>query len=160
MRRRSAPELPLVAESSAVLYKLDKNELDFGLQTYDRVAEKELFLSNKGKVPFAFSVEKPALSRTEVLPASGNVKEGGTAKIIVRVLPGLPQPMTETFHLQVAHFPPEEVTVTLRALQDNSIEKVDLRGNNQLHQLVAYEKAETLEEMALENPQHLFMLNK
>lgn len=45
-------------------------------------------------------------------------------------------------------------------LQDNSIEKVDLRGNNQLHQLVAYEKAEALEEMALENPQQLFMLNK
>lgn len=45
-------------------------------------------------------------------------------------------------------------------LQDNSIEQVDEHGNSRLHQLVLSEKAETLEEVALEKPHQLFMLNK
>ena len=41
-------ELPLSAESSAVAYRLDRKELEFGMQPYDRVEEKEVFVHNLG----------------------------------------------------------------------------------------------------------------
>ena len=123
--------LPMAAESSDINYKLtcpigtststtrDNCRVDFGLQNYDRVEEKEIYLQNTGKVLLQYSVDKSCLSRTnvvEVLPASGNIQAGGQQKILVRCLPGLPEKLTETFHLQIAHFPLEAITVTVEGI--------------------------------------------
>ena len=108
-------ELPMQAESSGVQYKLSTNAIDFGLQEYHRVEEKELFVHNHGKVPVGFSVLKAALSRSnvlEVLPASGRISAGDKQRLLVRLLPGMPTKLREVFHVQVAHFEPEEVVVT------------------------------------------------
>ena len=110
---------PLTAESSAVSWKLDRNRLDFGLQNYDRVEDKELLLTNTGRVGFTFSADKSHLSRknvVEILPANGTVQAGDKQRIIIRVLPGLPEKLTETFHLQIAHFPPEKVEVMVEGI--------------------------------------------
>ncbi|KAL1499824.1 hypothetical protein AB1Y20_012509 [Prymnesium parvum] len=107
-------ELPLVAESATVSYRLDKNSLDFGLVQYDRVEEKEMYLQNTGRVPLAFQMINTMLSRSnvvEVVPSSGRVNAGEKQKLLVRVLPGLPEVIREVFQLQVAHFEPEEVVV-------------------------------------------------
>ena len=103
---------PLTAESSAVSWKLDRNRLDFGPQNYDRVEERDLLLSNTGRVAFTYSADKSKLSRknvVEILPPTGCIQAGEKQRIIVRVLPGLPEQLSETFYLQIAHFPPEKV---------------------------------------------------
>ena len=60
-------ELPLLAESSAIAYKLDKTLLDFGLQNYDHIEEKEVFIFNTGRVELDFEVVLSELSRTNVI---------------------------------------------------------------------------------------------
>ena len=76
-------DMPLIAESASISYKLDKTSIDFGLQLYDRIEERELFLSNTGRVVLSFAVLKASLSRInvlEILPVSGhqNTLEIGT----------------------------------------------------------------------------------
>ena len=69
-------------------------------------------MSNTGRVAFTYSADRSQLSRknvVEILPAKGIVQAGDKQRILVRVLPGLPEQLTETFHLQIAHFPPEQV---------------------------------------------------
>lgn len=112
-------ELPLTAESSAVAYRIDRTLLDFGLQLYDRVEEKEVVLTNVGRVALSFSVHKTMLSRPnviEVLPPRGTVIAGDKQKLIVRLLPGLPTKLREIFFLQVAHFEPEQFVVTVEGI--------------------------------------------
>ena len=108
-----------VAESSAVVYKLDKTSIDFGLQQYDRIEDKEMFIFNTGKVPVTFSVLMASLSRSnvlEVLPGSGRIAAGDKQRLAIRLLPGLPTKLREAFHVQVAHFEPEEVVVTAEGI--------------------------------------------
>ena len=112
-------ELPMVAESSAVVYKLDKTAVDFGLQQYDRIEDKEIFVFNTGKVPVTFAVLMASLSRSnvlEVLPGSGRIAAGDKQRLLVRLLPGMPTKLREAFHVQVAHFEPEEVVVTAEGI--------------------------------------------
>ena len=112
-------ELPLSADTSEVQYKLTADRLDFGLQAYDRVEEKELFLHNTGRVLFSYHCDKTMLSRSnvvEVLPEKADVKPGDKLKILVRCLPGLPQKLTELLYIHVAHFPAEEVVVVVEGI--------------------------------------------
>ena len=112
-------ELPLLAESSEVQYKLDRTRLDFGLLNYDKVEEKEIYLANTGRVAFSYTVNKTQLSRknvVELLPPGGTINAGDKLKLLVRVLPGLPTKLTESIYLQVAHFPPEEIVVTVEGI--------------------------------------------
>lgn len=97
-------DIPLLAESSAVAYRLDKARVDFGLLQYDRVEERELNLHNTGRVPLSFQVVKSLLSRpnvVEVVPGGGSVGAGEKQRLRVRVLPGRPEVVRETFQLQV-----------------------------------------------------------
>lgn len=50
--------------------------MDFGVQLYDRAVERELTVTNSGKVPFAFNFNYSRLSRpgiVEATPASGTI---------------------------------------------------------------------------------------
>ena len=99
-------ELPMVAESSAIVYRLDKTLIDFGLQQYDRFEDTEMYVFNTGKVPVTFSVLLASLSRSnvlEVLPGSGRIAAGDKQRIAIRLLPGMPTKLREAFHIQVAH---------------------------------------------------------
>ena len=102
-----------------MVYKLDKTSIDFGLQQYDRIEDKEMFIFNTGKVPVTFSVLMASLSRSnvlEVLPGSGRIAAGDKQRLAIRLLPGLPTKLREAFHVQVAHFEPEEVVVTAEGI--------------------------------------------
>ena len=71
-------------------------------------------LHNTGKVATSFSVVRHTLSRcnvVEVLPAIGRVPPGEKTKLLVRLLPGLPMRIKETFLLQVAHFEPVPIAI-------------------------------------------------
>lgn len=107
-------EMPVCAESAAVSYELSHSNLDFGLQSYDQVQEKELWLTNAGRVPVSFEVKLDEISRpniVEVVPATGQIAASSKQKIVVRMLPGLPQRVHEVLLLQVGHFEPEAVVI-------------------------------------------------
>jgi P pilus assembly chaperone PapD len=107
-------ELPLLAEASAISYKLDRTMLDFGLQSYDAVEEKEVIISNTGRVDLNYQVRLTELSRlnvVEVVPMEGRIAPDAKQRLTVRLLPGLPQKINEVILLQLAHFDPEKLVV-------------------------------------------------
>jgi hydrocephalus-inducing protein len=104
--------LQLVGEASSIQYKFDRVVLDFGSQEYDTWQEKELILSNGGRVPFNYQVDLSCLSRpgmVEVSPLSGLVKD--KARIVVRFSPRVPDRVDDHFRIQVAHFEPQLINV-------------------------------------------------
>ncbi|XP_069510876.1 hydrocephalus-inducing protein homolog [Ambystoma mexicanum] len=112
-------EITLRGEASLVCYDLDKKEIDYGLQPFDRVAEAELVLKNSGKVSFEFEILNPILA-TEVnpppgipliVPSSGFIASGGEMLLKVYYFPGMPEVFQRTFQVQVAHLEPENITV-------------------------------------------------
>ena len=71
-------------------------------------------IASSGKCAINWSVVKDMLSRknvVEVLPSGGKVPPGERVRLLVRVLPGVPGQLHETFHLQIAHFPLEAIDV-------------------------------------------------
>lgn len=66
----------LSGESNNIKYSVEPQVLDFGVQLYDRTVERELTLSNSGKVPFNYTFNFSRLSRlgiVEAVPPSGTV---------------------------------------------------------------------------------------
>jgi hypothetical protein len=62
--------------------------MDFGVQLYDRTVERELTLTNSGKVPFDFAISMARLSRpgiVEAIPAAGHIPPLGKEVIRLRV---------------------------------------------------------------------------
>jgi hydrocephalus-inducing protein len=63
------PDYPisLVGYASDVDFRLDKSELNFGDVLFTQTVEKEIVLSNTGKVPCYFSVDLSSLKRPSVI---------------------------------------------------------------------------------------------
>ncbi|KAL2094103.1 hypothetical protein ACEWY4_011415 [Coilia grayii] len=114
-------EIPLRGEASCVKYTLDTNDISLGPQMFDRVAEADVVLSNTGRVGFNFSTlpkdlggnpDHPPPGQPLVIPSSGYVEANTEQRISVYYLPGIPEVFHRSFHLQVAFFEPE--TISLR----------------------------------------------
>ena len=108
------PEYPLqlIGEASSIQYKFDRVVLDFGSQEHDDWQEKDLTITNTGRVPFLFQVDLSIVSRPgmlEVSPLSGLVKD--RAKLTVRFSPRVPDRVDDFFKIQVAHFEPQVINV-------------------------------------------------
>ena len=104
--------LQLSGEANSIHYRFDRVALDFGTQEYDKWEEKEIILTNLGKVPFPFQVDLSFLSRpgmVEVVPMNGTVKD--KAKLLVRFSPRVPDRIDDAFKVQVAHFEPQIISV-------------------------------------------------
>eukprot|EP00755_Sulcionema_specki_P012495 Sspe_Gene.8383::Locus_2861_Transcript_1_1_Confidence_1.000_Length_14125::g.8383::m.8383/K17570/HYDIN; hydrocephalus-inducing protein len=107
-------KINLVGEASTMQFKFDKSLLDFGPQPYDKTDERELMLQNLGKVTFSYQVDLSRVSRpgcVDVLPQQGIVRAGEKAKMAVRFCPRIPDKVSVTFQVQVAHFEPHNITV-------------------------------------------------
>ncbi|KAF1329694.1 Hydrocephalus-inducing protein, partial [Globisporangium splendens] len=104
-------ELTLLGEASSLVYKLDKQFLDFGQVLYNKTEDREFSILNVGKVPYGFSITAETIGRgrfVEVTPSAGKVAPNDKQKIIVRLRPGIPEQFEETLVLEVAHFQPIE----------------------------------------------------
>lgn len=104
-------EITLLGEASSLVYKLDKQSLDFGQVLFNKLEDRDFSILNVGKVPFAFTITAERISRgrlVEVTPTSGRVAPGEKARVIVRLRPGIPEPFEETLVLEIAHFQPFE----------------------------------------------------
>eukprot|EP00759_Apiculatamorpha_spiralis_P009318 PhF_6_TR15973/c0_g1_i1/m.24996/K17570/HYDIN; hydrocephalus-inducing protein len=102
----------LTGEASTVQYKVDKSLLDYGAQQYDKWDEKDIWITNSGKVGFPFTVDLSMVQRAgtiEVTPMQGFVKD--KVRILVRFCPMVPDRVQDRFTIQVGHFEPQVVVV-------------------------------------------------
>lgn len=104
-------ELTLLGEASSLVYKLDKQFLDFGQVLYSKTEDREFSILNVGKVPYEFTIVADKIGRgrfVEVSPSNGKIAPNDKQKILVRLRPGIPEQFEETLILEVAHFQPIE----------------------------------------------------
>ncbi|KAI9996311.1 hypothetical protein PInf_013709 [Phytophthora infestans] len=102
-------ELTLLGEASSLVYKLDKQSLDFGQVLYNKTEDRDFYILNVGKVPFSFNivVDSVACGRAlEISPISGRIAPNEKQKILTRLRPGIPEYFEETMVLEIAHFEP------------------------------------------------------
>lgn len=102
-------EITLQGEASSMVYRLDKQSLDFGQVLFNKLEDRDFSILNVGKVPFSFciTVDRISLGRfVEVTPTAGKIAPGEKARIIVRLRPGIPEQFEETIVLEIAHFQP------------------------------------------------------
>ena len=105
--------LTLAGEASTVSYALNCSFLDFGKIVYTEFCEKELVLTNNGRVPFVFSFIKDQFSTPgliEINPETGKIQANENLTIVLRFRPGIPNVFAEKLGLSVAHFDPATIT--------------------------------------------------
>lgn len=104
-------ELTLLGEASSLVYKLDKQFLDFGQVLYNKTEDREFSILNVGKVPYGFNIISEKIGRgrlVEITPSSGKIAPNDKQKVLVRLRPGIPEQFEEIIVLEVAHFQPIE----------------------------------------------------
>ncbi|XP_074708607.1 hydrocephalus-inducing protein homolog [Strix uralensis] len=112
-------EIALSGEASLISYLLDVTEIDCGLQLFNKVTEAEVTLQNSGKMGFTYVVLRPSAGTADsplpgvplVLPSTGYVGPGQEQVLKVYYLPGVPGAFCRTFHIQVGHLEPEEISL-------------------------------------------------
>ncbi len=123
-------ELLIKGEASVLNYELSNKSIDLGCIPFDQVAESFLTIKNIGKVTikynmigFDFSNTTDAVlidddqsqiesDRPMIFPPEGYIEADRTETIVVKYLAGVPRKFKRTFHLQISHFAPEEITIS------------------------------------------------
>nr|XP_023493063.1 hydrocephalus-inducing protein homolog isoform X2 [Equus caballus] len=112
-------EIILRGEASLVNYSFDTKDINYGLQLFDHVTEKEIKLKNTGKVGFEFKVLTSHKSSADnllpgvplILPLSGFISSHKEQVLKVYYLPGVPEVFQRNFQIQIAHLDPENITL-------------------------------------------------
>ncbi|XP_021570831.1 hydrocephalus-inducing protein homolog, partial [Carlito syrichta] len=113
-------EIILKGEASLVNYSFDTKHINYGLQLFDHVTEREITLKNMGKVGFEFKVLMDHQSSPEnllpgvplILPLSGFISSHNEQVLKVYYLPGVPEIFQRNFQIQIAHLDPENITLS------------------------------------------------
>ncbi|XP_074708608.1 hydrocephalus-inducing protein homolog [Strix uralensis] len=115
-------EIALSGEASLINYLLDVTEIDCGLQvphaSLGRGPCRET-ITGGGKMGFTYVVLRPSAGTADsplpgvplVLPSTGYVGPGQEQVLKVYYLPGVPGAFCRTFHIQVGHLEPEEISL-------------------------------------------------
>ena len=140
-------ELEMKGSAAACEYNIDKQEIDFGDTPFTEVREEELYLHNPGKVPASFNFNLTGLSRYVLLnfaPSSGTLKAKEKLKVIVQFRAGLPDKVTESILVEIAHFAPTKLTVRGSGTYPALV--MDLpRQNEDMHRLSLVEAAKRIQ---------------
>ncbi|XP_052022456.1 hydrocephalus-inducing protein homolog [Apodemus sylvaticus] len=112
-------EILLKGEASLVNYSFDTKDINYGLQLFDHVTEREITLKNIGKVGFEFNVLTNYRSSPRnllpgvplILPLSGFIQSNKEQVLKVYYLPGIPEVFQRNFQIQIAHLVPENITL-------------------------------------------------
>ncbi|XP_036044752.1 LOW QUALITY PROTEIN: hydrocephalus-inducing protein homolog [Onychomys torridus] len=112
-------EIILKGEASLVSYSFDTKDINYGLQLFDHVTEREITLKNIGKVGFEFKVLNSNRSSPKnllpgvplILPLSGFIHSNKEQVLKVYYLPGIPEVFQRSFQIQIAHLDPENITL-------------------------------------------------
>ncbi|XP_040838338.1 hydrocephalus-inducing protein homolog isoform X1 [Ochotona curzoniae] len=113
-------EITLKGEASIINYSFDTTDINYGLQLFDHVTEREIRLTNLGKVGFDFKVLTDHQSSPEVLlpgvpfiqPFSGFIGSHDEQVLKISYLPGVPEVFQRSFQIQIAHLDPEHITIS------------------------------------------------
>nr|XP_012627881.1 hydrocephalus-inducing protein homolog isoform X3 [Microcebus murinus] len=145
-------EILLKGEASLINYFFDTTDINYGLQLFDHVTERDITLKNTGKVGFDFKVLNDHESSPEslvpgvplILPHSGFISAHNEQVLKVYYLPGVPELFQRSFQIQIAHLDPEKITLSGEGIFPRICLDLprNLRGN---------EKYETLLNQAREN---------
>ncbi|XP_057890447.1 hydrocephalus-inducing protein homolog [Melospiza georgiana] len=112
-------EVVLTGEASCPSYQLDLQEIDWGLQRFNKVLKAEVTLRNTGVMEFTFVVPncsagtaaKPLPGVPVVVPTTGSLASGQKQVLKVYYLPGQLGAFHKTFQVKVAHLEPAEITL-------------------------------------------------
>ncbi|NXD22968.1 HYDIN protein, partial [Spelaeornis formosus] len=110
-------EVVVTGQASCPSYQLDVEEIDWGLQVFNKVLKGEITLRNIGVVEFTYVVPNPSTGTAEnplpgvpvVVPTTGSIAPGEEQVLEVYYLPGKLGVFCRTFQVQVAHLEPEEI---------------------------------------------------
>ena len=86
-------QVTMSGESNNIKYSVEPQQIDLGATLYNKTVERDLVISNNGKVPYDFNVNTSRLSRPSIIeptPRSGVVGPGQkeTVKLKVRYIDG------------------------------------------------------------------------
>ncbi|NXO67611.1 HYDIN protein, partial [Phainopepla nitens] len=107
----------LTGEASCPSYQLDVEEIDWGLQVFNKVLKAEVTLRNTGIVEFTYVVPNSSTGTAAnplpgvpvVVPTTGSIAPGKEQVLKVYYLPGKLRVFSRTFQVQVAHLEPAEI---------------------------------------------------
>ncbi|XP_032925482.1 hydrocephalus-inducing protein homolog isoform X2 [Catharus ustulatus] len=110
-------EVVVTGEASCPSYQLDVEEIDWGLQVFNKVLKAEVTLRNTGVIEFTYVVPgsstgtaaKPLPGVPLVLPTTGSLAPGRKQVLKVYYLPGKLGVFCRNFQVQVAYLEPAEV---------------------------------------------------
>ncbi|KAI1235520.1 Hydrocephalus-inducing protein, partial [Lamprotornis superbus] len=110
-------EVVVTGEALCPSYQLDVEEIDWGLQVFNKVLKAKVTLQNTGVVEFTYVVPNPSTGTAAkplpgvplVLPTTGSIAPGKEQVLKVYYLPGKPGVFCRTFQVQVAHLEPAEI---------------------------------------------------
>ncbi|NXF81935.1 HYDIN protein, partial [Sclerurus mexicanus] len=112
-------EVELTGEASGLSYHLDIQDIDCGLQLFNEVLETEVILQNTGKIGFTYTVLNPSTATADcplpgvpvVVPSTDYIEPGKEQVLKIYYLPGVPGVFFRTFHFQVGHLEPAEISL-------------------------------------------------
>ncbi|NXE99000.1 HYDIN protein, partial [Menura novaehollandiae] len=112
-------EVVLSGEASCPSYQLDMQDIDWGLQPFNKVIKAEVTLWNNGNVEFTYVVLNPSTATAQnplpgvpvVVPTTGSIEPGEEQVLKFSYLPGIPGVFCRTFQVQVDHLEPAEISL-------------------------------------------------
>ncbi|XP_077642560.1 hydrocephalus-inducing protein homolog [Lonchura striata] len=110
-------EVVVTGQASCPSFQLDVEEIDWGLQVFDKVLKAEVTLRNTGVLEFAYAVPnsgagtaaKPLPGVPVVVPYTGCIAPGEKQVLKIYYLPGKLGVFCKTFQVQVAYLEPAEI---------------------------------------------------
>ncbi|KAJ7406687.1 hypothetical protein WISP_132183 [Willisornis vidua] len=143
-------EVDLTGEASGLTYHLNVQEIDCGLQLFNKVTKAEVTLRNNGKIGFTYTVLSPGTDTADnplpavpvVMPNTGYIGPGKEQVLKLYYLPGLPGAFCRIFQLQVGHLKPAEISLKGEAVFPRISMDLpwNIRGNRKYKKLLKQAK--------------------
>ncbi|GFH15841.1 rhodanese domain-containing protein [Haematococcus lacustris] len=112
-------QVAMSGESNNIKYAVEPQFVDMGQQLFNKTVEREVVISNQGKVPFDYAINMRLLSRPSIAsasPSSGVVGPGHREVVKLRVCAGIPDRLLETVLVELAHFDPIPVQIVVEGV--------------------------------------------
>ena len=113
-------DLLLSGSSSSIQYEIDRQHVDFGSRPFAEISLQEFNIVNHGDVSFDFRIMIPSTcklsDRMAISPKEGRVEAGSKQTITVNLCAGAPEKLAASFLVQIAHFEPQSVSVSITGL--------------------------------------------
>ena len=117
-------DLRLIGEASEIKYKIQVNEdiydsskkefsIKYGEVPFNTSSKVEMFIKNEGEVPFDYRItyKTDKLRFLSLTNAIDTVNKGESKKILIEVIPGVPDKLDDEIIVEIAHFEPHHIKI-------------------------------------------------